>query len=274
MLFTFARPRAHTRPRTLQLLLLESGCAREPPPGVDAPVSMQQLLPRAAAAPPQQRAARATHRVGATRCDAVPPPQQPPRLTRRAVVGAPLLAAAAAATLTAAPQRAHAAELTVDSDEPGFGTHVATEGDLLLVHYRGTLADTGATFDTTLGGAVVRTNGLASVSINPAVGAPRAVSLRADDVQPGVVTGLRTALLGMRVGGKRTVTVPPELGFGQTAVAAPYGIVPPGSTLRYQIEVLRLSTTGPDALLAGIAQCGIGGAAAQNAGCDAIEPRE
>ena len=60
----------------------------------------------------------------------------------------------------------------------------------------------------------------------------------------------------------------------QAQVAAPYAIVPPGSTLRYELQVLRLSSTGPDALFAGVAQCGIGGAGAQMAGCDAIVPQE
>ena len=57
-------------------------------------------------------------------------------------------------------------------------------------------------------------------------------------------------------------------------MAAPLGLVPAGSALRYEIQLLRLSNSGPDALLDGIAQCGVGGAAAQAAGCDAIEPRE
>ena len=60
----------------------------------------------------------------------------------------------------------------------------------------------------------------------------------------------------------------------QAQVAAPYAVVPPGSTLRYELQLLRLSSTGPDALFAGIAQCGIGGAGAQMAGCDAIVPQE
>ena len=183
--------------------------------------------------------------------------------------------------------------MTVDADVPGFGKRAAQEGDLLLVHYKGTLS-TGEVFDSTLGGEVVRTNA-SSVSIQPAAAVPRAISLRVGDVQPGVCAGLRTALLGMRVGGKRTVTVPPELGFGQVRptplplaalptrlrkprvqaqVAAPYAVVPPGSTLRYELQLLRLSSTGPDALFAGVAQCGIGGAGAQMAGCDAIVPQE
>ena len=163
--------------------------------------------------------------------------------------------------------------MTVVAEEPGFGKRAAQDGDLLLVHYKGTLLS-GEVFDSTLGGGVVRSNGLTSVSIQPAASVPRAISLRAGDVQPGVCAGLRAALLGMRVGGKKTVTVPPELGFGQAQVAAPYGVVPPGSTLRYELQLLRLSSTGPDALFAGIAQCGIGGAGAQMAGCDAIVPQE
>ena len=50
--------------------------------------------------------------------------------------------------------------------------------------------------------------------------------------------------------------------------------MPPGSTLRYEVQLLRLSRTGPDALLDGVAQCGVGGAAASSLGCDAIQPRE
>jgi len=136
---------------------------------------------------------------------------EPRGASRRALLAAaPLLLAAAP------PRPARAAEpvvVTVDSDEPGFGRRSAQDGDLLLVHYKGTLS-TGDVFDSTLGGEVVRTNA-SSVSIQPAAAVPRAISLRAGDVQPGVCAGLRTALLGMRVGGKRTVTVPPELGFGQ-----------------------------------------------------------
>ena len=240
-----------------------------------APTQLQASLLRA-------RSAGATRCRHAPRCasrargtaDAAPTVA---RVSRRAVLASPLLLAASApgAALLSAPLPARGAEaIAVEADEPGFGARAAADGDLLLVHYVGTLADGGALFDTTRGGAVVRTNGMSSFSVQPAEAAPRVVSLRASDVQPGVVPGLRAALLGMRVGGRRAVTVPPALGFGQTPVAAPFGDVPLGSTLRYDIQVLRISSTGPDALLAGIAQCGIGGAAAQVAGCGAIEPSE
>jgi hypothetical protein len=263
---------------------------------------MQQQL---RSAPPRAGAAPHAHRAPAppARCSAVAAAPRPSR--RAALVAAPLL-------LALAPRRARASELVVDSDTPGFGARPAAEGDLVLIHYVGTLAATGAVFDSTRGGAVVRTSG-ASVSISPAEAAPRVLSLRAGDAQPGACAGLRAALLGMRVGGTRTVTVPPELGFGQvtwrgaqrgaaqrawrplwgfppprrcisaharsrppaqTAVGAPYATVPAGSTLRYDIQLLRLSSAGPDALLAGVAQCGVGGAGAQLSGCAAVEPAE
>jgi hypothetical protein len=60
----------------------------------------------------------------------------------------------------------------------------------------------------------------------------------------------------------------------QSAVGAPFAVVPAGSTLVYEVTLLRLSSTGPDALVDGIALCGVGGAGAQVAGCDAVEARE
>lgn len=160
----------------------------------------------------------------------------------------------------------------MESDTPGFGATEAAAGDLVLVAYRGELLD-GTTFDTTLGGAITRSSE-SSASVVPAAAVPRAVSLRSDDVQPGVCAGLRQALLGMRVGGTRTVTVPPSLGFGGTTVLAPVAPVPANSTLRYTVTLLRLSRTGPDALFAGVSQCGVGGAGAQSAGCADVTPRE
>jgi hypothetical protein len=52
----------------------------------------------------------------------------------------------------------------------------------------------------------------------------------------------------MTVGGRRVVLCPPELAFGAQAAAAPYAIVPPNSAVRYEVELLRLSRRGPDAL--------------------------
>ena len=73
-----------------------------------------------------------------------------------------------------------------------------------------------AIFDSTEGGLPVRTNGLTSVSLTPAAAVPRVIALR-DDPQPGVCSGLKQALRGMRVGGKRVASFPASLGFGDQA---------------------------------------------------------
>jgi hypothetical protein len=68
------------------------------------------------------------------------------------------------------------------------------------------------------------------------------------DPVPGVCAGLQRALLGMRAGGKRTVRFGPELGFGAAPAMAPMAVVPGGAALTYAIELLRVSTRGPDEL--------------------------
>lgn len=52
----------------------------------------------------------------------------------------------------------------------------------------------------------------------------------------------------MSIGGRRVVRVPASLGFGNSTVLAPYALVPAGATLRYDIELIRLSDRGPDEL--------------------------
>lgn len=91
---------------------------------------------------------------------------------------------------------------------------------------------------------------------------------------PGFCEGLLRGIEGMKIGGTRTVRFPPSLGFGDRPAIAPYGILPAGSTVRYEIELVRLSAVGPDALRSGIAKCGQGGAAQQTEACRDIEPAE
>jgi hypothetical protein len=67
--------------------------------------------------------------------------------------------------------------------------------------------------------------------------------------QPGVCEGLQQAILGMKIGGQRSVLVPPQLGFGSTAVLAPYAGVPANSVLLYDVELVRVSALGPDAMM-------------------------
>jgi FKBP-type peptidyl-prolyl cis-trans isomerase len=53
----------------------------------------------------------------------------------------------------------------------------------------------------------------------------------------------------MKIGGQRSVLVPPQLGFGAVDVLAPYAGVPANSVLRYDVELVRVSALGPDAMM-------------------------
>ena len=78
----------------------------------------------------------------------------------------------------------------------------------------------------------------------------------------------------MRVGGKRRISLPPALGFGGQPVQAPFGDVPSGATVEYEVLLLRQTSLGPDELMKGITRCGRGVAAAQSEGCKDIVPAE
>ncbi len=51
-----------------------------------------------------------------------------------------------------------------------------------------------------------------------------------------VISGLDQGMVGMRVGGKRIISIPPELGYG----ANDYMSIPGNSTLVFEIELLKV----------------------------------
>lgn len=96
----------------------------------------------------------------------------------------------------------------------GEGTE-AIAGKEITVHYTGYLTD-GSKFDS----SVDRKQPL---SIILGVGQ--------------VIKGWDQGIVGMKVGGKRTLTIPPELGYGNRAVG---GVIPANATLVFEVELLKV----------------------------------
>ena len=94
-------------------------------------------------------------------------------------------------------------------------------GNALTVHYTGALED-GTGFDTSRDG-------------NPFV-----FVLGAGEVIPGWDEGFAT----MRVGGKRKLIVPPDLGYGPAGAGE--GRIPPNATLVFEVELLELQPIGQE----------------------------
>lgn len=104
-------------------------------------------------------------------------------------------------------------ELKIEDTQEGTG-EVAKAGDKLVMHYTGTLSD-GTKFDSSLDR-----------------GQPFEFTLGAGDV----IQGWDQGIVGMKVGGKRKLTVPPELGYGATG----QGSIPPNATLIFDVELLEI----------------------------------
>jgi peptidylprolyl isomerase len=115
---------------------------------------------------------------------------------------------------SAAPATKTASGLQYTDEVVGAGD-TPQPGDYVVVHYTGTLED-GTKFDS-------------SLDRNE----PFELALGAGQVIPGWDIGLQ----GMKVGGKRRLTIPPELAYGSQGAG---GVIPPNATLIFEVELLEI----------------------------------
>lgn len=104
-------------------------------------------------------------------------------------------------------------ELLIQDTKQGLGRE-AIRGNTVVVHYTGKLTN-GKVFDS----SVDR-------------GEPFSFVLG----QGQVIQGWERGILGMKEGGKRKLTIPPNLGYG----ARPVGPIPANSTLIFDVELLKV----------------------------------
>ncbi len=139
------------------------------------------------------------------------------------LAAAPALHAQAAPTAapTASRQEPAVTELSRIDVKPGTGAE-AVSGKPVLVHYTGWLHDPaapgskGRKFDSS------RDRG---VPFGFILGAGR------------VIRGWDEGVVGMKVGGQRTLVIPPSMGYGERGAG---NVIPPNATLIFEVELIEV----------------------------------
>ncbi len=122
----------------------------------------------------------------------------------------------ASAVVAAAPAAAAASPGLVSKDLAVGNGAAVKSGDKVKVHYVGTLTD-GTEFDSSR---------------------PRGTPFEFEVGKGRVIKGWDQGLIGMKVGGKRKLTIPPDLAYGDRGAG---GKIPPKSTLVFEIELLEIA---------------------------------
>ena len=105
-------------------------------------------------------------------------------------------------------------KVKIEDQKVGTGDE-AKKGDTVEVHYTGWLTD-GKKFDS-----------------SKDAGKPFSFKLGAGMV----IKGWDEGVAGMKVGGKRKLTIPPELGYGDKGSGK---VIPPKATLIFEVELLKV----------------------------------
>lgn len=111
------------------------------------------------------------------------------------------------------PDNQPPSELLLDDLEVGTGPE-AVPGKRVAVHYVGVAWSNGQEFDSSFDR-----------------GQPLVFGLGAGQV----IQGWDTGIAGMRVGGRRRITIPPHLGYGSRGAG---GVIAPGETLVFVCDLV------------------------------------
>ncbi len=109
---------------------------------------------------------------------------------------------------------ANSGELIIEDIEEGTGDVAVESGDDIVIHYKGTLAD-GTVFDSSY---------------------DRGEPFQTQIGVGQVIQGWDKGVIGMKVGGKRKLTIPPQMAYGEQG----QGSIPPNSTLIFEVELLEI----------------------------------
>jgi FKBP-type peptidyl-prolyl cis-trans isomerase len=112
------------------------------------------------------------------------------------------------------PTNARRGSLIIEDLVVGTGAE-AQAGRIVTVHYTGWLTD-GTKFDSSLDR-----------------GQPFVFTLGVHEV----ISGWDQGVAGMKEGGKRKLTIPPEMGYGPSGAG---GVIPPDATLIFEVELLQV----------------------------------